>query len=602
MFFPCTNVEDCKKKAVTTSQLGIGPAILYKVGAPQASLVLTNSLSDNSLCYTLDSVEWTLENSGQYVEEENRVKWEVKATKTEVPAFPTLKVNGVLSITNSGGGAADVGNIVINLQRKNISGQFQTFASDIADATNGDLYNADSTCSGQKIAYVVQKIGPASAVIAYLEGPLSGPLTFWNEDGNSIFSIQGGWTIGAGETKSLLYQASFFINDPSLTDLRVETYITFGNAGGRGGSGASANDVKYKGDCVAYNNVRSVPFRKSMLVPALKVCNETVTLRSLESDVTGNPGGFTGYTTNIGNSDGVEQLSGSVVRHIEITPDPSVDPLERKYSACAHLTSPGDFNIITITLPDLSQKQYRFECCPALSLDACSEVVIPGESQPCGCDNDGYITYTQGGWGSSPSGNNPGMLLFNNFSTVYPSGFVRIGNPSGSFYADFYSSLAIQNFLPAGGTAARLTANLVDPTTTSAGVFAGQVLALTLNVDFSNAGVTYPPLLDNKMLGGTRTYSSMTFTTSQISQEGVKLSSGTLSDLVIIFNGKTVGEFLAICNGVLGGGAIPGWLSDQGVTLSDLNALATALNEAFDNGNKGPLSKYLCNDGQVPCF
>src|SRR3712207_8860774 len=31
-------------------------------------------------------------------------------------------------------------------------------------------------------------------------------------------------------------------------------------------------------------------------------------------------------------------------------------------------------------------------------------------------------TYTQGGWGSDPSGNNPGQRLHANFARVYPNG------------------------------------------------------------------------------------------------------------------------------------------------------------------------------------
>ena len=51
----------------------------------------------------------------------------------------------------------------------------------------------------------------------------------------------------------------------------------------------------------------------------------------------------------------------------------------------------------------------------------------------------------------------------------------------------------VQGFIvpvPAGGTPAALTADLLNPATSSSGVFGGQVLALRLNVDFSAAGVT----------------------------------------------------------------------------------------------------------------
>jgi len=38
-----------------------------------------------------------------------------------------------------------------------------------------------------------------------------------------------------------------------------------------------------------------------------------------------------------------------------------------------------------------------------------------------------YTTYTQGGWGNDPNGNNPGWVLASNFSTVYTSNSVSIG-------------------------------------------------------------------------------------------------------------------------------------------------------------------------------
>ena len=103
------------------------------------------------------------------------------------------------------------------------------------------------------------------------------------------------------------------------------------------------------------------------------------------------------------------------------------------------------------------------------------------------CNLAGYTTYTQGGWGANPTGNNPAALLASKFATVYPLGYVRIG---GARTLTFTSAAAINVFLPAGGTASTLSASATNPVTSSAGVFAGQVLALQLSVDFSRAGVT----------------------------------------------------------------------------------------------------------------
>ena len=158
-----------------------------------------------------------------------------------------------------------------------------------------------------------------------------------------------------------------------------------------------------------------------------------------------------------------------------------------------------------------------------------------------------YTTYTQGGWGANPSGNNPGMLLSSKFSTVYGSGYVQIG---GTRTARFTSAAAVAAFLPQGGTANVFSASIVNPTSSPAGVFAGQVLALRLSVDFSNAGVTRSGL------------------------GSLRVRSGKLA-------GYRVSQVIALANTVIGGttSALP-----SGVSLSDLNGIVDAINNNFDNG------------------
>jgi hypothetical protein len=158
-----------------------------------------------------------------------------------------------------------------------------------------------------------------------------------------------------------------------------------------------------------------------------------------------------------------------------------------------------------------------------------------------------FTTYTQGGWGSSPSGNNPGALLKAKFATLYPGGSVQIG---GYKRLTFTSAYAIEKFLPQGGSAGVLTSNATNPTTSSAGVLAGQVLALRLSVDFSNAGITRAGLAN------------------------LKLVSGELA-------GYTVAQVLSLANTVIGGntGALP-----SGLSKSELNSIVDKINNNFDNG------------------
>jgi len=144
-------------------------------------------------------------------------------------------------------------------------------------------------------------------------------------------------------------------------------------------------------------------------------------------------------------------------------------------------------------------------------------------------------TVTQGGWGAKPHGNNPAAFL----AAHFPGGGVIIG--SAPNLLTFSSAAAVGNFLPQGGPPGTLTASATDPTGSTAGVFAGQVLALSLNV--------------------------------QLKQFGTAVLTGTGTSL----DGKTVTQILAAANLALSGGALP-----SGFTISSLNNLVDLLNNSFD--------------------
>ena len=156
-----------------------------------------------------------------------------------------------------------------------------------------------------------------------------------------------------------------------------------------------------------------------------------------------------------------------------------------------------------------------------------------------------YKTFTQGGWGAAPSGTNAGNLLSTKFSNVYPGGSVVVGN---TYKLTFTSASAIANFLPQYGTAGKLTANATNPTTSAAGVLAGQVLALQLNVDFSNKGIL-PAGFAN-----------------------LKIASGPGA-------GLTVAQALSTAEAILGGSSLP-----SGFSYADVVEILDAINKSFDNG------------------
>jgi hypothetical protein len=190
----------------------------------------------------------------------------------------------------------------------------------------------------------------------------------------------------------------------------------------------------------------------------------------------------------------------------------------------------------------------------------CSQSIIVLACPDTGC------TFTQGGWGSmcpkgqqgNPKSTQPGCIRDNYFSQIFPAG-VSIGDASG-FRATWTSSAAVEAYLPAGGTPRPLSQNYTNPTSTSAGVLGGQVLALTLNVAYSCGGA-----FADLGLGGS----------------GFCYGTFTIPDYCGKFAGISVQEFLDIANLVLSGDASAA--SGYNATWSDINFTATCLNELFDD-------------------
>jgi hypothetical protein len=177
---------------------------------------------------------------------------------------------------------------------------------------------------------------------------------------------------------------------------------------------------------------------------------------------------------------------------------------------------------------------------------SCSQPIYIGMT----VSSDGF-TYTITQLTTIPATNsNPGTIRDLYFAEVFPSG-LQVG---GTFKLTLTTAKAVEKFLPQGGNPKALDKNYTDPTSTKAGVFAGQVVALKLNVAFSDAG---------------------------------KIGSGSIKLGELIVNagplsGKTVYEVLNLANIALGGGTTP-------YSISQLNQAVTAINENFDDGkvNKG---------------
>ena len=166
-------------------------------------------------------------------------------------------------------------------------------------------------------------------------------------------------------------------------------------------------------------------------------------------------------------------------------------------------------------------------------------------------------TFDQAEWGDGTSA--AGMLLQDQYGTVYAStgDLFVIGSASPGFFLEFTSGFHLDEFLPANGAFEPLTTDLANPTTTSAGIFAGQVAGLKLNIDFSSAG----------LLPGT---------------SGLHFGDLVLTGLTGVnsgLNGLTVSQFLGLNDMALGG-------ADTGFTITDLDIELAGLNNAFDDGTQ----------------
>ena len=111
---------------------------------------------------------------------------------------------------------------------------------------------------------------------------------------------------------------------------------------------------------------------------------------------------------------------------------------------------------------------------------------FPNNAQATTFTNGDFITYGQLDWADNT---NAAASLVANYNTVFAStsGILEFGNPAG-FTLEFSSASALAAYLPDVGPIGALDESLFDPTSTSAGGFGGNVTALALNIDFSDAG------------------------------------------------------------------------------------------------------------------
>jgi hypothetical protein len=191
--------------------------------------------------------------------------------------------------------------------------------------------------------------------------------------------------------------------------------------------------------------------------------------------------------------------------------------------------------------------------------------VLNGEARPQFQSGE-FVTYSQDSWGATPSPGNAAQLLATYFGVVYAElGGVEVGISGASGFSMLFDrSSAVLDYLPAGGLVAPLSADLVNPQSSSSGGFGGHVLALQLDIDFGDAG----------FLNGTAgiPFGDVTL----VNMDAISFFGGAPIDLSAL-NGLTVREFLAHVNSRLGGGPGPYLLDDIALLTEDVTS-------AFESG------------------
>jgi hypothetical protein len=167
-----------------------------------------------------------------------------------------------------------------------------------------------------------------------------------------------------------------------------------------------------------------------------------------------------------------------------------------------------------------------------------------------------FTTYGQGSWGDDPTATNAAGILLARYFTVYgsTSGELEVGIPGASGASILFSNPnAVLAYLPALGLAASLLVDHSNPLATESRSFGGNVTALHLNVDFSDAGFT-------------------------LGARGVQFGDLTIWGVPALPDNTTVRQFLALVDTLLGGGS-------SSYTIANLARISDDLNRSFEGGS-----------------
>jgi len=499
-----------------------------ELNLPQYALVF--GLESKATLLQTSNTAWTLTKTANVNTGAKTVTWTIDATKGVITGGH-LVVDGFLDVINLGTGPATLGNIVVNLQVKHHH-HWVTLASDVADATQGD---AATTAN-------VVKNDNSEHQDSFTENPASGALSFMDRRYNTMFSLVPEAKLQPWSDLPLLFSAAYDNNVLHLadnTEVRFEVIVTFGNH--PLGWGHTGTNIDINGNGIIdpdEKRVRSVPAFFEKHVPATQAANSTLALSDGAADIsTMGTVTFTNPVINLGATSGT----------VSVNYDPGTSG--GSITNCVHGTGTG------ITDPVGS---FTFTAVAPLNLTTCTTASIaqptctPGE-QGCGWHDGDEKSYSQNTWGADPAAGPPAQLIQQHFDTVYPSG-MQIGGTNFILFTSGGMGDALLTFLPQTGPAAALNATLIDPTSSSSGIFGGQVAGLRLNIDFADAG----------------------YTAGTAATKYGDLRLCALTDIPAL-NNSTLRQFQSVVNAALGGDPTP-------YAIADLSALLMNVNGAFEGG------------------
>ena len=446
--------------------------------------------------------QWSLLKTGVVNKAASTVTWSINATQGASGARQ-LVVTGSVDVRNTGGVGAPIGNVVVRLQSMS-GGTWTTLASDVANSTFGDAATSVLAVTGNIATTISETAGSGS-----LSVPISPQVT-----------------VAANSTLPLGFTATFnndVLNIQPGTTVRAEIVVTFGNAGG--GNNPTNVDINGNGAIDLFETrVDGADITLGdKLVPAASNVTTPVTLSDTLADLsTTGTVTYTNAVFNIGATSGTVQL----------TYNGGVDG--GTIGNCAHLTGTG------------------------VNLTACDTQTIAPEWQ----DGD-VVTYPQGSWGGNPTATNAAGLLLASYNAVYAStfGMMEIGlSGTAGFSITFSNPNDLLTYLPAPGAYGALANDYSNATTTESGAFGGEVAALRINIDFSDAGLT-------------------------VGTSGIPFGNLTLCNFAVqpLLNGLTVRQFLGEVNTLLGGGT-------GNYTLAELAPITSELNSSFAGGTVFPFA------------